>query len=454
MHLFNYFDLFLASLYILIIIFLSKRHAKEKIKDNYLYKYYTRAIVFKICGALALTLIYLFYYKGGDTVDYMYTTTCLNNLIKQNLSRGLDILFSSKENGWVEYSYFNGGTGFPERHIFRDPKSFAVSRYISPIAFIAFNNFITTAVLVAWITFVGIWRLFLLLAKLYPLADKELTYAVLYIPSVLFWGSGIMKDTLTFSATCMAVVAFYGIFMERKNYIPHLVFLVVALYVLISIKPYILYSLVPGSLIWFSFKKIKSIKNVVVRFSLTPIMLVASLFGSSYMLGEMSESMGKFSVDNAVSSAQVIQQDLKRDQYGDNYFDIGEFDGSTSSMISKAPVAINAALFRPYLIEARNPVMILSALENTLLLFLTLSLIIKIGIIRLIRYVRADPYLLFALLFTIIFAFMVGLSTSNFGALVRYKIPLLPFFMSFLYICRMYHKMELAGVVLFQNRDN
>ncbi len=453
MHLFNYFDVFLVILYTTIIILLSKRHAKKKIKDNPVYKYYTKAIFLKISGAIALSSIYMFYYKGGDTVDYMQTTISLNNLIKHDLSRGLKLLFSSEVNGWVEYSYFNVETEYPERHIFRDPKSFAVSRYISPIAMLAFNNFMTTAVLVSWITFYGIWRLFLLLVKLYPLAEKDLTLAILYIPSVLFWGSGIMKDTLTFSATCLSVVAFYGVFMERKNYRLQLIFLFVSVYVLVAIKPYILYSLVPGSLIWFSFKKIKSIKNVFIRFSLTPIVLVGSLFGSSYMLGEMSESMGKFSVNNAVSSAQVIQKDLIRDQYGDNSFDIGEFDGSNSSLISKAPVAINAALFRPYLIEARNPVMILSALENTLLLFLTLSLFIKIGFIRLLKYIRADPYLLFALLFTVIFAFMVGLSTSNFGALVRYKIPMLPFFMSFLYVCRMYHKMEQSGIVLFQNRD-
>ena len=38
------------------------------------------------------------------------------------------------------------------------------------------------------------------------------------------------------------------------------------------------------------------------------------------------------------------------------------------------------------------------------------------------------PDVLFALIFSISFAFAVGVSTFNFGTLVRYKIPLLPFF--------------------------
>jgi len=40
-----------------------------------------------------------------------------------------------------------------------------------------------------------------------------------------------------------------------------------------------------------------------------------------------------------------------------------------------------------------------------------------------------NPNVLFALIFSISFAFAVGVSTFNFGTLARYKIPLLPFFL-------------------------
>ena len=40
--------------------------------------------------------------------------------------------------------------------------------------------------------------------------------------------------------------------------------------------------------------------------------------------------------------------------------------------------------------------------------------------------------MLFSIIFTLTFAFIVGLTTANFGALVRYKIPLLIFFVPFL----------------------
>jgi hypothetical protein len=53
---------------------------------------------------------------------------------------------------------------------------------------------------------------------------------------------------------------------------------------------------------------------------------------------------------------------------------------------------------------------------------------------KLFRMIGSDHYLLFAFIFSLIFSFSVGISTANFGALVRYKIPALPFFVSALLI--------------------
>jgi hypothetical protein len=38
------------------------------------------------------------------------------------------------------------------------------------------------------------------------------------------------------------------------------------------------------------------------------------------------------------------------------------------------------------------------------------------------------------LVFSIVFAFAIGISTFNFGSLVRYKIPIYPFFLSMLFV--------------------
>ena len=50
------------------------------------------------------------------------------------------------------------------------------------------------------------------------------------------------------------------------------------------------------------------------------------------------------------------------------------------------------------------------------------------------KYLFTHHLLTFSLFFSLFFAFSVGLSTSNFGSLVRYKIPSIPYFVASMYI--------------------
>lgn len=140
------------------------------------------------------------------------------------------------------------------------------------------------------------------------------------------------------------------------------------------------------------------------------------------------------SMDAILQKAIITQDDLTRDYYGENSFDIGDFDATLSSIISKAPVSIAAGLFRPFIFEARNPVMLISGLENLFLLLLLIYTLFKVGLFRFITIMFESPVLLFSIGFVLLFAFSVGLTTANFGALVRYKIPLIPYYTAALFI--------------------
>lgn len=445
MRLFSVLDLILAISYSIIILIIASNKAKNRVGEIPLYKYYVTGMRIHILGGIALCIVYLFYYEGGDTISYMDTTNALISMIGHRFDLGMSLVFGFFE-GEPEpfYYYFDPSKmEMPSYTIFADSKSLAVSRFSVPLAILAFKNYITTSVLLAAISYGGSWNLFVLIARIYPKIEKQLAVAILFIPSVVFWGSGLMKDTFTFSATCWFVVGFYGAFINKEGFVKNFIILILSVYVLVSIKPYILFSLVPGSLIWLSFSKLKAVKSNLLKILITPGIIGLSLLSANFFLRQMSSSMGKFSMDNAIEQATLIQQDLIREEaYGSNSFNIGEYDGSLGGMISKGPIAINAALFRPYLIEAKNPVMLFSALENTYILFLTLSVIMKVGLLNIFKYLKNDPFLVFAFMFTLIFAFMVGFTTANFGAMVRYKIPMMPFFLCFLYICKMHHTKE------------
>ncbi|MFA5782904.1 MAG: hypothetical protein WC868_11620, partial [Bacteroidales bacterium] len=142
-------------------------------------------------------------------------------------------------------------------------------------------------------------------------------------------------------------------------------------------------------------------------------------------------SLGVYgTTETMLKHAQLVQQDLIRgEQYGANYYDIGKFDASITGILSKAPKAIIAGLFRPFIWETRNIVMLFSGLENFILLIFTLYIIFRIGIKSVYKVIINEPLIIFSLTFSIIFAFFVGLATANFGALVRYKILAIPFFL-------------------------
>ena len=110
-------------------------------------------------------------------------------------------------------------------------------------------------------------------------------------------------------------------------------------------------------------------------------------------------------------------------------YDIGTLDPSITGLLKLAPAAVNVTLFRPYLWESGKVIIFFSAIESTFLLFFTIFTIFKVGPFKFILYIFKDPLLLTFFLFTIIFAIFVGLSSFNFGSLVRYKIPCIPLYL-------------------------
>ena len=136
-----------------------------------------------------------------------------------------------------------------------------------------------------------------------------------------------------------------------------------------------------------------------------------------------------------IAKAEVTQSDLKNaEQYGYNYYDLGDIDFTVKGIIKKSPQAVIAGLFRPFIWEVRTAFAIIAGLENFILLLFVFFLIIRLGIFSFFRTIFNSPLLTFSFFFAILFAFSIGISNANFGALVRYKIPLLPFFLASLFI--------------------
>ena len=427
-------DFIWAPFLLFLVHYFARRITDSNIGTQPAYRYYRAGLLAKIYGGLLFALIYLFYYGGGDTVVYWMDAEVLATLITSEPKCYFNIMIGDSRVLW--YYCFDLSRNIPI-HYLRDVQAYAVTRFTSPFAFLTVDSFLGCTILISWVSFGGIWRLYLVFCEEYPELTKQLAIAFLFIPSVLFWGSGIMKDTFTFTAACWMTASVYGLLLKRRNVVRNSIYMLFAIYVMVAMKPYIFVALLPGCLIWITFNRIQSIGNQMIRIMAAPVIMMVGLIGAAAVFSQASSNLGDYgAVDTIMERAIATQEDLKRDAYKGNSFDIGTIDPSAGGMLRKAPVAIFAGLFRPTLLDVRNPVMAISALENTALMLFLLYILFRVGPLGFAGHVFSRPMILFSFVFAIFFSFAVGLTTSNFGSLVRYKIPALPFFLASLYMIR------------------
>jgi hypothetical protein len=430
--LYSLLDFILAPFYIAIIFFFANNTKNKNIGDNPVYKYYIRGLQLKMVGAIGFFLVYVFYYGGGDSTAFFQSSSLLSKLITSHTGNYFSILFgNNNEQNFT--AFWDANLCCPQ--YYKDTATFTVVRYISPIVMLSGFSYLASTIIFSYISYLCIWRLFLVFTELYPQNEKRLAIALLFVPSVLFWGSGMLKDSIAYSAAALFTYAIFNFFIKRNRSVKFAAMILISSFFMITVKAYIFVALLPGTATWIFFQRISRIQSTGMKILLAPLILGFGLLITSLVTSRLKDSLGTYGdLDDALKKAQINKDDLSRDVYGSNSFNIGEFDGSLGSALRLFPAAIVAGLFRPFIFEARNVVNLISALENTLLMLLTFKILLQAGPFRLLKYIFSEPLILFSFIFSIFFAFAVGLSTSNFGALARYKIPAIPFFCAMLFI--------------------
>ncbi len=417
---------FIVTPLILFLVYTLAYWFRSKLTDTNTKMYFIPALTVKIVGALAVGFVYQFYYDGGDTFNYhtLGSRVIWDAFIEAPLT-GLKLIFANHSFDHASYLYSS------RILYYGDISSYFVVRVTALFDLFTFSSYSSTAVLFAVTSFSGSWALFSVFYGRFNNLHKYLAIAIFFIPSVFFWGSGIFKDTLTYSSLCWVVYVFDRLFQGRGNLILNIFILALTMTTIFIVKKYILLCLLPAILIWFNAEKITSIRSTVLRLLIVPSSIVLSCVLAFLAINMVGASDDKYAIQNLAMTAKITAYDIRygwgaRDGIGSGY-ELGELDGTFASMIRLMPEAINVSLFRPYLWEVRNPLMLLSALESLAILLATLLVLYKYRIIGVFRRVF-DPILMFCFTYSIVFAFAVGISTFNFGTLMRYKFPLLPFY--------------------------
>lgn len=428
-------DIFLTPIYLLIVSFIINHYSKSKTKGRLERKYFLIGAYSRIFGGLSLGIIYEFVYQGGDTSAYWLYGTRITDLFLQDPLIGLQML--------IEF----GDKYSPEvlRYIYDiiwhpNPTEFSICILSGLIGIFSFKTYSVITIFFALISFSGSWKMYQTFTFLYPEQKKKLLISCLLIPSVIFWGGGMMKDTICLGALGWLFWAFHMGLIEKKQIIKSVIIATVSIYTIATIKIYILLAFLPPAMNWIFLEQIKKVKNKSLRLILAPFFISLGLIVATLGMTNLTEGDERFDIDNIGERTKINQEWLSGGVQTGSAYNIGKLDGTLNSIIEVAPQAVVVTLFRPYLWEVRSPIMLLSAFEATFFLLYTVYLFITIGVLKTLKLIFSKPILLFSFVFCIILAIGVGTSSGNFGTLVRYKIPLLPFYLSALIIMKSHIK--------------
>lgn len=419
-------DILLLPLYLFMILLFAWIYQNVAYKNSRYKGFFLPGLLAKIMGGLAMGAVYIYYYDGGDTFYYYYDSKTFSDAMQQSFGLFLKLLMLPANSyqvstydsiSWLVY--------------FNDPSGWTADKVYGILSIFSFHSYVVMTVLIATLTFSGAWAMFRTFTELYPSQYKQFAMAILFVPSVVFWGSGILKDSITFGCLGWMTYTSYLIFFKGKNVFKNSLLLLFTAYLAIQLKAYIVISFVPAVLFWIFFTYRTRIANQFLRMVIGPALFAFSLLLGFFMVQKLGEQFSKFSLQNVMDTAEMFQRwhGYLAETSNASGYSLGTFDGTLFSLLLKFPAAVNVTLFRPYLWEVNNVVMLAAALESMFIFGFTLYILIRNGVLNTIQSIFSNPNIFFCFFFSIVFAFAVGFSSYNFGALVRYKIPCIPFFL-------------------------
>jgi len=395
--------------------------------DNPINKiYYKRSFLFRLLSCLAFS-IFLVYISPGDSFSTYYAEAL--NIYKQALNDPSIIsrmLFTTAKN--IDPTLLDKDSGGAV--VFADENNYAVVRVASIFMFFSFGKYLITNLFFSMLSFEGCWRLYKFFYEQYPSLHRQFSFAILYFPTFIFWSSGIGKESICVAGIGFITYGLYAIFIKNESIIKNTILVIIFMLLLMNIKIYILICYLPFLIYFLVVSTLLKAKNKIIRYFLGPIVIIILLSGLISIILSSDDKLGFYAADTLTENIHSQQEKfIMQGDYAESNFNLGvDFDGSLVGFVKIIPASVTATLFRPFIWEVKKISTFLSAIESIILMILTLYVLFKVGLLNFIVTIIKNPIIVYSFFFAITFSAFIGATTLNFGSLVRYKIPGLPFF--------------------------
>ena len=357
-------------------------------------------------------LIYKYYYGLGDTLAYFDGSLVLANLARSDPRSYIDFLWRGDQ-----LEVINNG----------EARALFMVKITSLLTLLARDNYWIITLYYSTISFIAAWRLTVVISKI---ANTVTSYAIMglwFLPSAVFWGSGLIKESIAMSCLFVLFSVFLKLWSRAKIFAWEIGLLLLSLWMLWILKYYYLAVFLPFTVtalvIAFIIKKYRWPVSVIGRIILclviflVPAVTISLLHPNFYP--EVFLEVIVFSHNQFIAVS---------DPGGLIHYK--NLEPSIHSVVNNVPLAIFSGLFRPFLWETSTLIEAAAGVENLFLL------ILSVGALWNFRKLLQSPYRLVlgtVLMYCLVLCVFLALSTPNFGTLSRYRASFLPFY--FVVIC-------------------
>lgn len=427
--------------------------------------------------------------QNGDSVSTMHDAKIIYDALPQKPLDYLKIIFgfhSESETDPLYQTYFKqiekwGRADVTSDFFLNDNRT--PTRLNAVIMLFSFGYYSVHALVMLVISFIGQLAFYKAFKSFFKGKEVLLAMIIFFSPSVLFWSSGVLKEPIALFLMGVFIYHFMQYFVYKQTNLLSVVVMIACSLLFLILKPYI-YLLILLPLIIFAVVRSKEYKRVGLIYIFTLSFLVTagvvvlktvfnkdvintivvrendfvslsrggiffdndSLYlrleykdSTSYQLTDTSNKLYTmkphaqlmfwylknlkdtiFVNDN--TDTITLYKHLWTNAPAGSAITMKRLEYSFSSIASFIPVAFYHVLCKPFFYDSRSVLEHLASFENLLFLLFFIWCLWKPDV------KHADKNVLWFFISIVIMSFvLVGITTTVMGAIVRYKVPFIPF---------------------------
>jgi hypothetical protein len=434
-----------------------KRHSVFGNKEDI--KLFKVTFFLKAFSAVASALIFQYYYKYGDTFGYYDGGEMLVNAFTNDLSAAADILFSEQEDFSYEALQYIG-------HFQKSAEStFFIMKLSGLLMLPFFKSYIAVSFVISFLALLGTWKIYEFFIYYYPELKRTLKYTVLLCPTMMFWGTGLLKDPICIACMGAILINLFNMLVKRNVSLFSIFSTLILSYILIKVKSYIFVATVGGFALFYFLQLFSQTLSSGKKFLLIVLFFGAVAIGSlaiSNILAEQFDFINN--TDQALDYIDTMHrsQEMSSEGSGGSGYKLPDLVLSPIGILNIFFVSVNVACFRPYIWETTKPIIFLDTLQSLFAFFALLYAFFKAKLFgfyltslfnpfKLVKHAIKSPVIIMSIFVIMVIGFLSGFLSYNFGTLSRYRIPMLPFLFSlpFLILCN--YRREQAKATSIEN---